>query len=103
METMLPMSATQCRFRYDVFSTDPKKKLNALEEETLRAFIDVHVSSLERQFSELETPLLCEVSPTYQDLKEHLKLERQAGRKVFPGRKNEERSESFCRAEKGGV
>jgi hypothetical protein len=101
MVTALPVSAGESRLRCDIFTTSQEKILNEDDEKALRTFFDGFMHDLEQRHSKFEVPLLSDVSPTYQEMKEHLKLERQAGRRIFPGRKDEGSSESFCRAEKG--
>ncbi|KAF2117973.1 hypothetical protein BDV96DRAFT_685594 [Lophiotrema nucula] len=97
--TILPVSATQCTLKCDVF-TMKTAIIEDADVEALKIFITTHIHALEQHFDELK-----DVRPTDEPsllpyLKAHLKLERLAGREIFPGRKEEGRSESFCKAEK---
>ncbi|KAF2662202.1 ISP domain-containing protein [Lophiostoma macrostomum CBS 122681] len=102
MATAFPMSAGECRLRCDIFTITQEKVLNEGDEKVLRAFFDAFVHDLEQQYTEikLEVSLGSHMSSVHQAMKDHLKLERQLGRRILPGRKDEERSEGFCRAER---
>ncbi|KAF2709249.1 ISP domain-containing protein [Pleomassaria siparia CBS 279.74] len=99
MLTTLPVSIEKCAIRCDVFSTT-KEALDRRDEQFLRALLDSRVQDLEERYSALKGSTPTEDSSVLPLLKAHLKLERLAGTKIFPERRDDSRSTSFCRAEK---
>ncbi|KAF2261448.1 ISP domain-containing protein, partial [Lojkania enalia] len=96
--TTLPGSATSCTIRCDVYSSKPLA-LKSADVGALKAYFNNYKEALEQSYFELKTTSPTEQPSLLPHLKTHLKLERLAGREIFPGRKEEGRSESFCRAE----
>jgi hypothetical protein len=106
-----PLSATQSKTSCNIFtaSTTTTRIAEAFDIENLKLYFSSYVQSLEQNYRELlyqspQTPeppnvsllhLLC--------LKKHLQLERAAGIHIFPASQSgrREKSETFCRAEKG--
>ncbi|ORY12213.1 Rieske [2Fe-2S] iron-sulfur domain-containing protein [Clohesyomyces aquaticus] len=99
MLTTIPISAGQCTVKCDVFSTDATT-LNKTDKEVLSSFVASHIHALEQSYEAVkiirpfQEPLLLPL------LKGHLKLERLAGMEIFPGKREEGKSEGFCRAER---
>lgn len=100
MMTALPVSATQCTMRCDIFSTNQDAKLDDVDMDSLKVRFQAIIRTLEQEYDAIKSLRPSEEPELLPTLKEHLKLERLAGMEVYPGRKEDNRSESFCKAEK---
>jgi hypothetical protein len=97
----MPLSGSQCTIKCDIFSTNTDCKLDDFDLEAFTAPFQAVVHALEQKFDSIKDSRPSEEPESLPILKEHLKLERLAGMDVYPGRKKDNHSESFCRAEKG--
>ncbi|KAF2183334.1 ISP domain-containing protein [Zopfia rhizophila CBS 207.26] len=99
--TTLPNSATQCTVKCDIFSTaNPDSSLNANVLDALEALFTSYIHSIEQKYAEMKNKRVSEEPEILPILKAHLKLERAAGREILVARREEGRSEGYCRAEK---
>lgn len=99
--TGLPASASETTLKIDVFGTRSAISPPPDLEEKLRDFFSSYVASLEQHYEKVKFIRYEQGEPDQLPLlKNHLRLERLAGREIFPGRRDEGNSESFCRAEK---
>jgi hypothetical protein len=100
MLSILPVSAEKSAIKYDIFTTT-KEPLHSKDEEDLRSHLASHVQNLEERYAALKGSKPTKEPSILPVLKTHLKLERQAGTEILPGRRDEGMSASFCKAEKG--
>jgi hypothetical protein len=100
--TILPISASQSILKCDIYTSRQDDCLKIADEEALNRHCASLVDALEQRYTELELSSTNDLEPVELPLlKEHLKRERLAGTQLLPGRREDGRSESFCRAEKG--
>lgn len=101
MLTVLPLSATQCNVHCNIYSSRENDTLPVADEEAIKIYFHSYIQALEERYNALKTGRPTEKPELLHTLKVHLKLERLEGREISPGRREDSRSESFCRAEKG--
>lgn len=99
MMTILPASAAKCVVKCDVFTSDDSRMaISETETKILKDYLDHVMQFFEQQYEALKlvTP---EEPPQYALLKDHVRLERLAGSRIYPTRRENKKSESFCKAE----
>lgn len=97
--TGLPVSASETTIRCDIFSRDGLS-LPPATEEALKLYTASQAQALQHLYDVVKSIRPTEEPAQVSLLKEHLRLERLAGCEIFPGRREEGRSEGFCKAEK---
>lgn len=97
----IPLSASRCTMRCDIFSTDDDYKLDDIGISDFKALVQTLIRDFEQNYNAMKNTRPLEEPKLSSILKDHLRLERLAGMDVHPSRKEENRSENFCRAEKG--
>ena len=100
MLSTLPVSVEKSKIQCDIFTTT-KETLTPKDEADLRSYLASRIQDLEERYAALRGSKPMREPPILPMLKAHLKLERLAGSKILPGRREEGRSASFCKAEQG--
>ena len=84
----------------DVYTSDKTMAgLSDFEKLALQDYCDEFVRAVERKYELLKSSVRPEEPPQLGVLKEHLRVERIAGHKIYPARKEDRTSQSFCKAE----
>ncbi|KAF1849712.1 ISP domain-containing protein [Cucurbitaria berberidis CBS 394.84] len=100
MITVLPASATHCTMKCDVYTSDASiPEVTSSDNDAIRNYCSRFVQSIEQQYDLIKSTNSPQQRPLLSLLKEHLRLERLAGRKLYPARKEDTQSQSFCKAE----
>lgn len=99
MMTVLPASADKCVVKCDVFtSEDGRMAISEAETKILKDYLDHIVRFFEQQCEALKL-VDPKDPPQHAVLKDHVRLERLAGSRIYPTRRDDKKSESFCKAE----
>ncbi|OAL48527.1 ISP domain-containing protein [Pyrenochaeta sp. DS3sAY3a] len=99
MVTVLPASAGKCVVKCDVFTSDSAMTAQSdSDTRILEEYCNHIVHSFEEEYKRCR-PKTSDNPPNYAQLKEHVRLERLAGSRIYPARRQDKQSESFCKAE----
>jgi hypothetical protein len=96
----LPFSTTRCTVKCNIYSNCLDKILNEADLDVTKSFLTSLITTLEDKYTAMKnSPLPLDETPILPLLKAHLKLEQLAGREIYPSKRDDKRSESFCKAE----
>lgn len=99
MVTVLPASAGKCVLKCDLFTSDTAMTTQSDSDSTILEEYCNHIVHFYESEYERCKPDSPENPPRYAQLKEHVRLERLAGSRIYPARRQDKKSESFCKAE----
>ncbi|CAO2658552.1 Nn.00g062750.m01.CDS01 [Neocucurbitaria sp. VM-36] len=101
MITVLPAtSATQCILKCNVYTSDDTvDELTDPDKISIQDYCNHFVHFMEQQYDLIKLTGGPQEPSRLSQLKEHIRLERLAGHKIYPARKEDSRNQSFCKAE----
>lgn len=100
MITVLPVIAAECTVKCNVFTSDATStELTVFDETAIKDYCNHFVYSTEQHYDSIKSSRGPQESAQLSLLKEHLRLERTSGHKIYPARKEDTSSLSFCKAE----